>query len=121
MRIAPPKLLECALLFEEAQPPPKQAARSLYCHPFGLSIMDAIFASAVASQPFLGLPGFTELWPILAIVFLLFGARKLPELARSMGSSVTQFRKGLKDAEEEVEDSTRIEMDSDQGDSSSKE
>lgn len=38
-----------------------------------------------------------EIIIIAGIVFLLFGARKLPELARSMGSSVTQFKKGLKD------------------------
>ena len=93
----------------------------LHCYPLGLNIMDAIFASASASQLFLGLPGFSELWPILAIVLLLFGGRKLPELARSMGSSITQFRKGLKDAETEVEDSTKLEMDSEKGDPSSKE
>jgi sec-independent protein translocase protein TatA len=45
------------------------------------------------------LPGGTELWIILAVVLLLFGSRKLPELARSMGSSITQFKKGLKDSD----------------------
>jgi len=45
------------------------------------------------------LPGGTELWIILAVVLLLFGSRKLPELARSMGTSITQFKKGLKDEE----------------------
>lgn len=44
---------------------------------------------------FLALPGLTELWPILLIVVVLFGAKKLPELARAMGSSVNQFKKGL--------------------------
>lgn len=48
------------------------------------------------------MPGFAELWPILAIVVLLFGARKLPELARAMGSSVTQFRRGLETPEDDV-------------------
>lgn len=33
----------------------------------------------------------------MAIVVVLFGGRKLPELARSMGSSITQFKKGLKE------------------------
>lgn len=43
------------------------------------------------------LPGGMELWLILLVVLLLFGAKKLPQLARSMGSSISQFKKGLKD------------------------
>ena len=50
------------------------------------------------------LPGGPEmLWILLALV-LLFGGRKLPELARAMGSSITQFKKGLKEPEEEGKD-----------------
>ena len=33
----------------------------------------------------------------LVIVLLLFGAKKLPEVAKSIGSSVNAFKKGLKD------------------------
>jgi len=54
------------------------------------------------------MPGGTEIWIILAVVLLLFGGRKLPELARSMGSSITQFKKGLKDADSS-EDAARLE------------
>lgn len=32
---------------------------------------------------------------ILVVVLLLFGARKLPELARSLGASAKEFRKGV--------------------------
>ena len=39
--------------------------------------------------------GTPELIVILAIVLLLFGAKKLPELSRSFGSSVKEIRKGL--------------------------
>lgn len=38
-----------------------------------------------------------ELIIVLLIVLLLFGAKKLPELARSMGESVKEVRKGFSD------------------------
>lgn len=45
--------------------------------------------------------GSAELIGILVIVLLLFGAKKLPELANSMGKSMKEFRKGAKEAAEE--------------------
>ncbi len=39
--------------------------------------------------------GAPELIIILAIVLLLFGGRKLPELSRSLGTSMKELRKGL--------------------------
>lgn len=54
-------------------------------------------------MPYLALPGFAELLPILLILVVLFGAKKLPELARAMGSSINQFKKGLADANDEAE------------------
>ena len=47
----------------------------------------------------------TELLIILALVLLLFGAKKLPGLARSLGSSATEFKKGLSDGGEDEEGS----------------
>ncbi|HEU5122376.1 MAG TPA: twin-arginine translocase TatA/TatE family subunit [Candidatus Saccharimonadales bacterium] len=41
--------------------------------------------------------GTTELIIILVILLLLFGASKLPQLAKSIGSSAKELRKGLKD------------------------
>jgi len=38
---------------------------------------------------------------ILLIVVLLFGARKLPDLARGIGQSIKEFRKGAKEGHEE--------------------
>ena len=48
----------------------------------------------------LAILGLGEWWPILIIVVLLFGASKLPELGRSLGSGLSNFKKGLKDGEE---------------------
>lgn len=44
--------------------------------------------------------GASELVIILVIVMLLFGAAKLPELGRSLGSGLSNFKKGLKDGDE---------------------
>ena len=47
-------------------------------------------------------PGPWELVLILGLFLLLFGSKKLPDLARSMGSSVTQFKRGLRDGTDEL-------------------
>jgi len=42
---------------------------------------------------------------VLLIVLLIFGARKLPDLARSLGASAKEFRKGIEDGStDEAED-----------------
>ena len=38
---------------------------------------------------------------ILVVVLLIFGARKLPELARSLGASAKEFRKGIQEGSDE--------------------
>jgi len=45
--------------------------------------------------------GAPELLIILAIVLLLFGGKKLPELFKSAGTSVRELRKGLNGNEDE--------------------
>ena len=52
----------------------------------------------------LAIPSGPEIWVILLIVLVFFGGRKLPELARAAGSSITQFKKGLKDGEQAIEE-----------------
>lgn len=41
---------------------------------------------------------------ILVVLLLLFGARKLPDLARSIGASAKEFRKGMEDGASEEEE-----------------
>lgn len=47
-----------------------------------------------------------ELILILAVLVLLFGAKKLPELGGSIGKTITNFKKGVAEGQEEDPDAT---------------
>lgn len=47
-------------------------------------------------------PGPTELLVVLAIAILLFGANKIPNLARAIGQSMGEFQKGREEIEKEI-------------------
>ena len=47
--------------------------------------------------------GFGELVVILAVALLLFGAKRVPEVAKAIGQSVKAFKDGLKEATQDVE------------------
>jgi sec-independent protein translocase protein TatA len=57
---------------------------------------------------FISMPGPWETLLILFVALLLFG-RRLPEVARSMGKSITEFKKGLNEAQHEMQ--TEIQKD----------
>ena len=46
--------------------------------------------------------GYQELLLILVIVLILFGAQRLPDLARSLGSSVKEFKKGVTELKDDA-------------------
>ena len=49
-----------------------------------------------------GLPGGAE-WIIILVIGLLLFGRRLPEVGRSLGQSIVEFKKGLKNVSDEVE------------------
>ncbi len=49
--------------------------------------------------------GTQELLIILAIVIILFGAKKIPDLAKGLGKGIKDFKKAVKEEEEEVSSS----------------
>ncbi|WP_153553745.1 twin-arginine translocase TatA/TatE family subunit [Halomicrobium sp. LC1Hm] len=58
----------------------------------------------VATLLQIGLPGTQEMMIILLIAVLLFGANKIPKLARSTGEAMGEFQKGREEVEQELEE-----------------
>lgn len=52
--------------------------------------------------------GMPELLIIVFVVLLLFGARKLPELAQGLGKGIREFKKAMRDTSDEVKGSTDV-------------
>lgn len=45
--------------------------------------------------------GFPELLVVLLVCLLLFGANRLPEIGKSLGESIREFKRAMKDAQED--------------------
>ena len=58
----------------------------------------------------LGLP---ELLIIMVVILLLFGAKRIPEIAGSMGKGIREFKKNINEATREVTSETRTSLESD--------
>jgi sec-independent protein translocase protein TatA len=51
--------------------------------------------------------GAGEIILIVLVILLLFGAKKIPELARGIGKGMGEFKKGLKDVEDEIKNAEK--------------
>jgi sec-independent protein translocase protein TatA len=51
--------------------------------------------------------GWQELLIILFIAFLIFGAKKLPEVGKSVGQAIVNFKKGAEEAKNEIVKETK--------------
>ncbi|NLX14998.1 MAG: twin-arginine translocase TatA/TatE family subunit [Phycisphaerales bacterium] len=58
-------------------------------------------SSLLNSLAFLSLPGGTE-WVVIALFGLLIFGKRLPEVGKSLGRSIVEFKKGLKGVEDDV-------------------
>ncbi|HSR74236.1 MAG TPA: twin-arginine translocase TatA/TatE family subunit [Sulfurovum sp.] len=52
----------------------------------------------------MGMPSMPELLIVLAIVVLLFGAKKIPDLAKGVGKGIKDFKKAIKEDEEDTKE-----------------
>ena len=54
----------------------------------------------------LGGIGTWEILLIFLVILLMFGAKRIPEIARGIGKGVTEFKKGIRDIQDEIETGT---------------
>ncbi len=55
----------------------------------------------------MGWPGMTELLVILVIILVLFGAAKLPEIGKSLGKAIKEFKKAGKEIKNDIDEVTK--------------
>lgn len=55
----------------------------------------------------LGMPGSWE-WIIILIVALVIFGRRLPDVARSIGKSIVEFKKGIRDVNDDIDETARL-------------
>lgn len=60
---------------------------------------------------FVPIPGGMEIAVILGLAVLLFGADRIPKLARSSGQAMSEFKRGRMELEEEIRDATTRDAD----------
>ncbi len=65
------------------------------------------------------LPSWQEMVPVLIILIIIFGARKLPEIGSGLGKGIKEFKKAVKDADE-ADEKKPIETEAKTGDNSEK-
>lgn len=51
----------------------------------------------------MGMPGGWELFAIILVIVLLFGGKKIPELAKGLGKGIKDFKKAVNEADEAEE------------------
>jgi len=56
-----------------------------------------------------GMPGGWELIVIFLVILLLFGAKRLPELARGLGQSIREFKGAVDGVQKEIQDAADTE------------
>ena len=57
----------------------------------------------MATPALIGPLGWSELLIIFFIILIIFGPRKLPEVAEAMGKSIQKFKRASRDARREIE------------------
>jgi len=57
------------------------------------------------------MPGGVE-WAVILVVALLVFGRRLPDVARSLGKSIVEFKKGIRDVKDDIDESIKLDSNS---------
>jgi sec-independent protein translocase protein TatA len=52
--------------------------------------------------------GGTELLVVLFVVFIFFGPKKLPEIGKSLGKGISEFKRAMRGIQDDIEKATKI-------------
>jgi len=55
---------------------------------------------------FFNMPGGME-WVVILVVGLLLFGRRMPEVARSLGKSIVEFKKGIREVRDDIDENTK--------------
>ena len=67
----------------------------------------------IGGPAMIGGMGMPELLVVLGIVVIVFGAGRIPEIARSLGKSIKEFKKAGKEIKDDIESVTKNEPEKD--------
>ena len=63
--------------------------------------------STISAVLLFGMPGGWEMFIIIFVVLLLFGAKKIPELARGLGRGIREFKDATKEIKAEIDEESK--------------
>ncbi|MBT29331.1 MAG: twin-arginine translocase TatA/TatE family subunit [Thalassobius sp.] len=63
--------------------------------------------STISAVLLFGMPGGWEMFIIIFVVLLLFGAKKIPELARGLGRGIREFKDATKEIKDEIDEEAK--------------
>ncbi|MDW7695557.1 twin-arginine translocase TatA/TatE family subunit [Flammeovirgaceae bacterium SG7u.111] len=63
--------------------------------------------TTLSSIVLFGMPGGWEMAIIIFVILLLFGAKKIPELARGLGKGIREFKDATKEIQDEIEEGVK--------------
>jgi sec-independent protein translocase protein TatA len=63
--------------------------------------------STISALLLFGMPGGWEMFIIIFVVLLLFGAKKIPELARGLGRGIREFKDATKEIKDEIDEESK--------------